>query len=436
MKVRIQRSMGVILCITLLILCSIFTVILYRENLRIMKETVEKEAEYISEGANLSGEEYITDIVAYVGDTRITLVDKDGTVILDTDEDPAVMENHADREEIVSAYQTGEGESIRYSDTIGQQTYYYAILLNNGDVVRVSKTMDSVLGTMWGIFPLVFGVGILMWIFAMVLASQETKKLIDPINQLNVDNPMDNDIYEEIQPLLVRIDDSNKARQEVEDMRKEFSANVSHELKTPLTSISGYAELMENGMVRVDDMSRFAGKIHTEAQRLIVLVEDIIKLSRLDEGRVELEKEEVDLFFLVREICTRLSLQANKKNVHIEISGQTVKVQGIKQVLDEMLYNVCENAIKYNKPGGSINIWVGATLDGAKVVVKDTGIGIPEDQQSRVFERFYRVDKSHSKDTGGTGLGLSIVKHGAILHNAQILLESELNKGTKIQILF
>lgn len=436
MKVRIQRSMGVILCITLLILCSIFTVILYRENLKIMKATVEKEAEYISEGANISGEEYITDIMAYVGDTRVTLVDEDGTVILDTDEDPMVMENHANREEIVSAYESGTGESIRYSDTIGQQTYYYAILLDNDYVVRVSKTMDSVLGTMWGIFPLIFGVGILMWIFAMILAAQETKKLINPINELNVDSPLDNDIYEEIQPLLVRIDDSNKERKEVEDMRKEFSANVSHELKTPLTSISGYAELMENGMVRVEDMGRFAGKIHTEAQRLIVLVEDIIKLSRLDEDRVEIEKEEVDLFFLVREICSRLSLQAHKKNIRIEISGQSVKVRGIKQVLDEMIYNVCENAIKYNKTGGSINIWVGATLDGVKVVVKDTGIGIPEEQQNRVFERFYRVDKSHSKETGGTGLGLSIVKHGAILHNAQILLESELDKGTKIQILF
>lgn len=436
MKGRIQSSMGVILCITLLMSCAIFTGIIYNENLENMKETVQKEAKYISEGANLTGIEYIYDVIDYVGDTRITLVDHEGVVLLDTRENALIMENHADRVEIIGANCEGTGDAIRFSDTIGEQTYYYAVHLDNGDVLRASKTMDSVIGTVRDAIPLIAGMGIFIWIFAMILSAIETKKLIKPINALDVDNPLNNDIYDEIKPLLIRIDDSNKARQEVEDMRKEFSANVSHELKTPLTSISGYAELMKNGLVRSEDMGRFSEKIYSEAKRLIVLVEDIIKLSRLDEGRVEIEKEEVDLYFMLREICTRLSMQANERNIHIEISGQSVIVYGIKGVLDEMLYNLCENAIKYNKDNGRIDIWVGTTLEGAKVVVKDTGIGIPVDQQTRVFERFYRVDKSHSKETGGTGLGLSIVKHGAILHNAQILLESELDKGTKIQILF
>ena len=232
------------------------------------------------------------------------------------------------------------------------------------------------------------------------------------------------------------MDKQNKEKEAIANMRKEFSANVSHELKTPLTSISGYAEIMMNGLVRPEDVRGFSERIYNEASRLIVLIEDIIRLSKLDEGGGEVEKEEVDLYALTREVCSRLAHKAEKHSVHVEVSGEPVSIVGIRQVLNEMIYNICENAIKYNKPGGKVDVWVGSTLKGVKVIVTDTGIGIPEDQQERIFERFYRVDKSHSKETGGTGLGLSIVKHGAILHNASIHVDSSLGKGTRMELTF
>ena len=211
---------------------------------------------------------------------------------------------------------------------------------------------------------------------------------------------------------------------------------MSHELKTPLTSISGYAEIMKNGLVKPEDIGVFSERIYNEASRLITLVEDIIKLSRLDEGKVEIEKEDVNLYELTREICSRLSPQASSRNVHIEVTGEPVICRGIRQILDEMIYNICENAVKYNREGGSVAVWVGSTLKGKKVIVTDTGIGIPKEEQERIFERFYRVDKSHSKESGGTGLGLSIVKHGAMIHEAGIRVESEPGKGTKMELTF
>lgn len=232
------------------------------------------------------------------------------------------------------------------------------------------------------------------------------------------------------------IDRQNKEKDAVANMRKEFSANVSHELKTPLTSISGYAEIIKNGMVRQEDIPEFADRIYKEARRLIHLIEDIIKLSKLDEESVELEKEEVDLYNLTRDICTRLAPQAAEKKVHIEVQGERVNYRGIRQILDEMIYNICENAIKYNVENGKVSVWVGNTLDGPKILVEDTGIGIPKEHQERIFERFYRVDKSHSKARGGTGLGLSIVKHGALLHHAEVTVESKDGAGSKIILKF
>ena len=224
--------------------------------------------------------------------------------------------------------------------------------------------------------------------------------------------------------------------EEIVKLRKEFSANVSHELKTPLTSISGYAEIMKSGMVNREDMIVFSERIYKEASRMITLIDDIIKLSRLDEDSVEVEREEVDLYGMCQDIVERLAMSANKRNVHIELSGESVKYYGVKQMLDEMIFNLCENAIKYNVPDGKVMIEVHNTSDGIKLTIEDTGIGIPKDQQERVFERFYRVDKSHSKETGGTGLGLSIVKHAAIYHHARIQMDSEVGKGTKMDVVF
>lgn len=226
----------------------------------------------------------------------------------------------------------------------------------------------------------------------------------------------------------------NRAEEEIVRMRKEFSANVSHELKTPLTSISGYAEIMKSGMVNREDMIVFSERIYKEASRMITLIDDIIKLSKLDEDSVELEHEEVDLYELCNDIVDRLGMSAKKRGVQVELGGEPVVYYGVKQMLDEMIFNLCENAIKYNVPDGKVLLWVGNTPEGVKIIVKDTGIGIPKDQQERIFERFYRVDKSHSKETGGTGLGLSIVKHGAIFHHAQIKVESEVGKGTTMEI--
>lgn len=228
----------------------------------------------------------------------------------------------------------------------------------------------------------------------------------------------------------------NRAEEEIAKMRKEFSANVSHELKTPLTSISGYAEIMKSGMVNREDMIAFSERIYNEASRMITLIDDIIKLSKLDEDNMEVEREDVDLYELARDVIDRLTMSARKRSVHVDLSGETVIYFGVRQMLEEMIFNLCENAIKYNVPDGTVNIWVGNTPQGIKIIVTDTGIGIPKDQQERIFERFYRVDKSHSKETGGTGLGLSIVKHGAIFHHAQIAVESKVGKGTKMEVTF
>ena len=228
----------------------------------------------------------------------------------------------------------------------------------------------------------------------------------------------------------------NRAEDEIQKMRKEFSANVSHELKTPLTSISGYAEIMKSGMVNREDMIVFSERIYKEASRMITLIDDIIKLSKLDEDHVELEREEVNLYELCSDIVDRLGMSAKKRNVQVELEGESVLYYGVRQMLDEMIFNLCENAIKYNVPEGKVLLWVGNTNQGVKVIVQDNGIGIPKDQQERVFERFYRVDKSHSKETGGTGLGLSIVKHAAIFHHAQIRMESEVGVGTKMEVVF
>lgn len=224
--------------------------------------------------------------------------------------------------------------------------------------------------------------------------------------------------------------------EEIVKLRKEFSANVSHELKTPLTSISGYAEIMKSGMVNREDMIVFSERIYKEASRMISLIDDIIKLSRLDEDSMEVEREEVDLYEMCQDIVERLSLSANKRNVHVELHGESVKYYGVKQMLDEMIFNLCENAIKYNVSNGKVTLEIKNTLEGIRVIIEDTGIGIPKDQQERVFERFYRVDKSHSKETGGTGLGLSIVKHAAIYHHARIQMESEVGVGTKMEVVF
>ena len=418
-KKKIQQSMTVILTVTLVLAYVILSVILYNRNMNLLQTEVKQEAAYIREAINLSDSDYMKQMDNVVESTRVTQIKADGTVLYDSRRDADILKNHGNRKEVREALSKGEGADVRKSETVGKDMYYYALLLNDGTVLRVSKSIDNLASTAVSLMPVMGILAVLTILFAFALARWQTNRLIKPINELDLERPLDSDIYEELSPLLEAMDRQNREKEAVANMRKEFSANVSHELKTPLTSISGFSE-----------------RIYKEARRLITLIEDIIKLSKLDEESVELEKEDVDLYELTREIVSRLSPQAAQKNIRIELSGESVHYHGIRQILDEMVYNVCENAVKYNYENGKVSVWAGNTLNGPKISVSDTGIGIPKEHQERIFERFYRVDKSHSKERGGTGLGLSIVKHGALLHGAKVSVESEEGRGTKISMQF
>ena len=416
MRNRIQKSMIFVVTMSLLISYILVTLVIYRQALDIRRSELVQEAEYIRAAIDISGEEYFGTMDKVSKRTRVTWIDKDGKVLYDTGNDQETLANHKSRKEFKEALANGSGQDIRMSDSKGQEMYYYALKMDDSSVLRVSRGMDTVWNTAFMILPYMIAIGGMMACVAWFMTRHQVKRLIAPINNLDLEEPLENDVYEELHPLLERIDRQNKEKAAIEQMRREFSANVSHELKTPLTSISGYAEIMMNGLVKSEDMQGFSERIYKEASRMITLVGDIIKLSKLDEGSVELEKENVDLYQMTREIVSRLALQAEKHKIQVEVVG--------------------ENAIKYNKENGKVNIWVGNTLNGKKVIVQDTGIGIPKEHQDRIFERFYRVDKSHSRETGGTGLGLSIVKHGALLHNAEIHVESEEGKGTKMELIF
>lgn len=436
MRSKIQRSMILVLCITLAISYLLLTVAVYKQTFQNLQAEVEQEALYIKEAIDISGTDYLEAMDNVQQNTRVTVITPEGNVVYDTKDDELTLANHKNRIEVKAALLHGEGRDVRVSDTIKERSIYYALLLKDGNVLRVSRTVDNVLPMFIQVLPYITIIAVVMICFAIILARWQTSRLIRPINELDLNEPLKNEIYEEFKPLLERIDKQNKEKDAAAQMRKEFSANVSHELKTPLTSISGYAEIMKSGLVKPEDMPKFSERIYDEASRLITLVEDIIKLSKLDEERVEIEKEDVDLYELAMDVCSRLSLPAERKGVQIKVHGESVICHGVRPVLQEMIYNICANGIKYNKDGGKLDVWVGNTLAGKKVIVRDSGIGIPKEDLDRIFERFYRVDKSHSKQSGGTGLGLSIVKHGAMLHQAEVHVESELGKGTKMELIF
>ncbi len=481
---------------------------------------------------------------------RLTWVDADGTVIFDSHADAASMENHADREEIKEALVSGSGSSTRHSSTLTEQTIYEATRLNDGTVLRISVSRATALILVLGMLqPIVIVLGIAIALSAW-LAHRMAKRVVEPLNKLNLEKPMENEAYEELSPLLHRIhaqhkeikyqmqtlkrkqdefeqitgnmkealvlldntgrivsinpaakalfgagtscvgedfltiDRKQNMRMALEEAngqghadfrtkkngreyqfdlsridsdgnnhgmvilafditeqvnaekhRQEFTANVSHELKTPLQSIIGSAELMENGIVKAEDVPRFLGHIRKEASRLVTLIDDIIRLSQLDEG-AEMPREEVSLRVLSEEVCETLADAAKLKDISLEVTGDDGVVNGVRRLLYEIVYNLCDNAIKYNNPGGSVKVNVVQKPGEVLLSVQDTGIGISPEHQDKVFERFYRVDKSHSKQSGGTGLGLSIVKHAVQYHHGKITVESELNKGTTISVLF
>ena len=509
-----------------------------------LEEELRTEAEFLSIAVENEGMGAFDSIPSEA--ERITYIDTDGTVLFDNRSNADDMENHLDREEIREAMEDGSGMAVRESDTLSQRTLYYALRLADGTVLRVSSTQYSLPGLLGGMIQPLLIILILMLILAGFLASRLAKNIVNPLNRLDLDHPEENQTYEEVAPLLTKINRQQKslqaeiadakrqqeefsiitdnmeegflvidshtevlsynssalrllgareqdARQSVlalnrsesfqrtvekvlggqhvisnqefqgitcqvaanpvfqegkvtgavilildvtekmkgEQMRREFTANVSHELKTPLTSISGFAEIINDGFVKPEDTKKFAGRIFKEAQRLITLVNDVIKISQLDEGKLPYEKEEVDLYEAVRETFLRIEDHAKAEGVHLYLYGPHIKSNTVKTILDEIIYNLCDNGIKYNKKGGSLTVTISQEGEKPVVTVEDTGIGISEEDQKRIFERFYRVDKSHSKAIGGTGLGLSIVKHGTMFLSADMKVESTLGEGSK-----
>ena len=514
-----------------------------------MRKELSKEATYLAYGVEQQGLDYLKNIKDK--SARITYIDQDGTVLFDNEADVSEMKNHSDRTEFQKAEKYGAGESSRYSDTLSEKTIYYALRLKDGTVLRVSGTQDSVLALVENlIFPLC-GLLCLMLILSGIMASAISKRIVKPINELDLESPEENQIYEELSPLLSKIHRQNREIQnqlelakqqqeefslitenmqeglividkytmilsanssawnlfhmdrvcqgesvycldreeefrhaieqvlsgehtelvlklngsdiqlianpvirdkktegavvllvnvteklERESLRREFSANVSHELKTPLTSISGFAEIMQGGLVKNEDIPKFAGRIYKESQRLLQLVEDVIQISQLDEEKTSYVWEPVDVYQVCKNAFESLKEKAKRLNVHLYICGERMKMEAVRTLLEEAIYNVCDNAIKYNRNDGSVSVFLTQTAQEIQIVVKDTGVGIPKEDQDRVFERFYRVDKSHSKEIGGTGLGLSIVKHAVGALKGSVILRSEEGNGTEICMKF
>lgn len=514
-----------------------------------MRKELSKEAAYLTYGVEQQGVDYLKNIKDK--SARITYIDQDGTVLFDNEADVSEMKNHSDRTEFQKAEKYGAGESSRYSDTLSEKTIYYALRLKDGTVLRVSGTQDSVLALVENlIFPLC-GLLCLMLILSGIMASAISKRIVKPINELDLESPEENRIYEELSPLLSKIHRQNREIQnqlelanqqqeefalitenmqeglividkytmilsanssawnlfhmdrvcqgesvycldreeefrhaieqvlsgehtelvlklngsdiqlianpvirdkktegavvllvnvteklERESLRREFSANVSHELKTPLTSISGFAEIMQGGLVKNEDIPKFAGRIYKESQRLLQLVEDVIQISQLDEEKTSYVWEPVDVYQVCKNAFESLKEKAKRLNVHLYICGEYMKMEAVRTLLEEAVYNVCDNAIKYNRNEGSVSVFLTQTAQEIQIVVKDTGMGIPKEDQDRVFERFYRVDKSHSKEIGGTGLGLSIVKHAVGALKGSVMLRSEEGNGTEICMKF
>ena len=549
MTKKIFKSIMFVCALVLAVGLAAVMGILYRNFDGQMRKELSKEAAYLAYGVEQQGLNYLKNIKDK--SARITYIDQDGTVLFDNEADVSEMKNHSDRTEFQKAEKYGAGESSRYSDTLSEKTIYYALRLKDGTVLRVSGTQDSVLALVENlIFPLC-GLLCLMLILSGIMASAISKRIVKPINELDLESPEENRIYEELSPLLSKIHRQNREIQnqlelakqqqeefalitenmqeglividkytmilsanssawnlfhmdrgcqgesvycldreeefrhaieqvlsgehtelvlklngsdiqlianpvirdkktegavvllvnvteklERESLRREFSANVSHELKTPLTSISGFAEIMQSGLVKCEDIPQFAGRIYKEAQRLLQLVEDVIQISQLDEEKTSYTWEPVDVYQVCKNAFESLKEKAKRLNVHLYICGEYMKMEAVRTLLEEAVYNVCDNAIKYNRNDGSVSVFLTQTAQEIQIVVKDTGVGIPKEDQDRVFERFYRVDKSHSKEIGGTGLGLSIVKHAVGALKGSVILRSEEGNGTEICMKF
>ena len=445
MRTKIFRSIWLVLVSALLISYALIVGLLYNHFTDEQLAQLRNETKLVSQAVVLNGLDFFDKLGTT--DFRITWITADGKVLYDNEADEQAMENHLEREEIRDALQNGYGESRRYSSTLLEQQLYTAQKLPDGTVLRLSVTQT----TIWNLFlrfllPL-GAILVIEVILSFVLASSLSRRIVEPLNELNLDSPLENadhEAYTEILPLLRRLDDQHKQlakdREELEKtslIRQEFTANASHELKTPLHVISGYAELLESGMVPTEESRRlFAGKIRTESQRMSKLVEDIIDLSQLDVGGVGMTRENTDLYRIAVNAVESLESTAAGAGVTLSVSGESAIIYGVPLVLYSIIYNLCSNAIHYSDRGDSALVTVLDFPDHALLTVSDNGIGIPEEDLDRIFERFYRVDKSHSKEVGGTGLGLSIVKHAAKVHDAEISVKSKLGKGSVFTVKF
>ena len=369
---------------------------------------------------------------------RVSVINSEGIVIYDNNAAIGNMGNHSDREEIRAAVSNGEGTAVRRSDTLEKSLFYYALRAENGAIVRVARETNNIVSIFYQYMPIFMGMVILLFMLCMIVARYFTRKLIAPIERLatNLNEKEKIDAYSELMPFINMIYEQHEDIIKSARMRQDFTANVSHELKTPLTAISGYSELIENGMATEENTRRFAGEIHKSATRLLTLINDIIRLSELDATDVSHTFEDIQLNQVAETCVNMLQMNAEKHHVQISYSGEACRVFSTKEMMEELVYNLCDNAIRYNIEGGNVFVSVKNQEEKVVLTVKDTGIGIPEKHQERIFERFYRVDKSRSKSTGGTGLGLAIVKHIVVQTGAEMKLESEPGKGTEISIVF
>ena len=372
-----------------------------------------------------------------VDNIRVTVINSDGSVSFDSDVDADILPSHLNRPEVQSAIETGTGEGVRRSDTLAESVFYYAERMENGQVLRVGKEAHSVVSVLLAALPIIIGTALLLALICMILSHYLTKAIIRPIDRMagDLDHIKESEIYPEMVPFARKIRAQHEEILSAANTRQEFTANVTHELKTPLAAISGYAELMEAGMANDSDIKRFSGEIRKSAARLLTLINDIIKLSQLDAGNASEVLEVVNIAEVASDSVEMLSLGASKNQISIKYEGvQDAGVRIGKELAQELTFNLIENAIRYNRAGGSVTVRV--LREDGKILfsVEDTGIGIPEEHQKRIFERFYRVDKSRSKELGGTGLGLAIVKHICSLTDGELTLESEAGKGTKISV--
>lgn len=439
MRKKINAQFAIMTAVAVILTVMLSMAVYYDVFRREIMNSLRADAMVLNSPGVLDDEDQIDVRLEPLEGVRVTVINPDGTVCYDSSADIGAMDNHGERPEIQKAFETGEGEIIRRSDTLQKNTYYYAVAMSNGCVLRVAKDAGNMWSFLLPLFPVLGIMGILLLLVCVALAHFLTKSIIMPVEQMaaHMDDEEYRVTYREMEPFMDTIRKQHQDIMKNTMMRQEFTANVSHELKTPLTAISGYSELIESGFASGEDAVRFAGEIHKSSQRLLTLINDILRLSELDAADDNFVTERLDLYELAVKCADMLEFSAEKHDVTLSLEGRPgCFAQVNREMAEEIMYNLCSNAIRYNVPGGRVVMSVAREGNHAALTVEDTGIGIPQEDQKRIFERFYRVDKSRSKSTGGTGLGLAIVKHAAARHGAEIGLWSRPGEGTRIKIVF